>query len=319
MKVSEILTQKERKPFASFEIVPPLKGSDISKLYASIEPLMEFAPPFINVTAHRDEVEYRENAGGTFTQVTVTKRPSTLAIVSAVNRRFPQLEVVPHVICGGQTADQNESLLLDLHFLGFQNVMALRGDAPKGEKYFIPTPGGHAHSSELVEQIKKMNAGHYLDSAIKNTVSTDFCIGVGGYPEKHIEAPNLDADIQNLKKKVDAGADYIITQMCFDNRKFFGFVEKCRAAGINVPIIPGIKPLSTKKQIAFLPHAFALDLPVELMNELKKCKDDAAVYDCGIVWCTAQCKELLSAGVPAVHFYTMGKAENIKRVIKNVF
>ena len=325
MKVSEILTQKGRKPFASFEIVPPLKGSDISKLYASIEPLMEFEPPFMNFTSHRDEVEYRKNENGTFTQVTVTKRPSTLAIVSAVSRRFPQIEVVPHVICGGQTADQNESLLLDLHFLGFHNIMALRGDAPKGEKYFAPTPGGHAHSSELVAQIQKMNAGNYLDPNIKNAVSTDFCVGVGGYPEKHIEAPNMEADIQNLKRKVDEGADYVITQMFFDNRKYFSFVEKCRAAGIKVPIIPGIKPISTRKQIELLPHAFALDLPVELMAELKKCKDDTAVYECGIAWCIAQCKELLAgcgnviAGAPAIHFYTMGKAENIKRVIKAVF
>ena len=309
MKVSEILNQKGRKPFASFEIVPPLKGSDISKLYASIEPLMEFEPPFMNFTSHRDEVEYRKNANGMFMQVTVTKRPSTLAIVSAVSRRFPKIEVIPHVICGGQTADKNESLLLDLHFLGFHNIMALRGDASKGEKYFIPTIGGYAHSSELVAQIQNMNAGNYLDRNIKNAARTDFCVGVGGYPEKHIEAPNLEADIQNYK----------ITQLFFANRKYSNFVEKCRTVGINVPIIPGIKPISTRKQIELLPHAFALDLPIELMTELKKCKDDTAVYECGIAWCIAQCKELLSNGVPAVHYYTMGKAENIKRVIKSVF
>ena len=327
MKVSKILEERKGCPFASFEIVPPLKGSDISKLYNMVTPLMEFEPPFLNFTAHRDEVEFRPNADGTFTRVVVTKRPSTLAIVSALQKRFNTLEIVPHVICSGSTKEQNESLLLDLHFLGIENVMALRGDAQKGEKYFIPTPGGHAHSSELGSQITNMNRGVYLDGNMKNPVSTSFCIGVGGYPEKHIEAPNLKTDIKMLKKKVDAGADYIITQMFFDNRKFFSFVEKCREAGITVPIIPGLKPVSTLKQVETLPQAFSIDLPQEFMSEVNSIKKSATgeeglskkLYSFGIEWAVMQGKELLKNGAPAIHFYTMGKAENVRSIISSLF
>lgn len=315
-KVKDILEKRKGTPFASFEIVPPLKGSDISKLYGAITPLMEFAPPFINFTAHRDEADYRSNPDGSFTRVVTAKRPSTLAITAAITKQFKNVEVVPHVICGGFTADETENLLLDLHFLGIENVMALRGDAEKGEKYFKPTPGGYAHSSSLVKQIVNMNKGIYLDSDMKNPISTSFCIGVGGYPEKHIEAANLQEDIKNLKTKVDCGADYIITQMFFDNSKFFTFEKLCREAGITVPIIPGLKPISTEKQVATLPQAFAIDFPEDFVKGVKSAK---SLFDFGIEWCIAQCKELIQSGVPAIHFYTMGKADNIRHIVEGAF
>ena len=317
MKVTEILAQKSN-PFASFELVPPLKGSDISKLYNSIEPLMEFAPPFINITFHRDEVEYRQKPDGTIEKVTVTKRPGSVAIAAAIMKRFP-VEVVPHIICGGASRHKIENDLLDLNFLDIQNVVALRGDAIPGQKYFSPEPDGHRYSSELVEQIHNLNQGIYLDESITNAVATNFCIGVAGYPEKHYEAPNIDIDIENLKRKVNAGADYIITQMFFDNAKFYRFTEQCRAAGITVPIIPGLKPISTQTHIEMLPRAFSLDLPQELMQELRKCNDNKAIYQVGIEWCTAQSKDLLANGAPAIHYYTMGKADNIREILKRSF
>ncbi len=317
MKVADIL-KGDHKPYTSFELVPPLKGSDINKLYNSIEPLMEFNPPFINMTAHRDEVEYRRTPDGNFRQVTITKRPGTVAIAAAIMKRF-NVEVVPHVICGGATRNEVENLLLDLNFLGIQNVMALRGDAVPGEKYFTPTPGGHSHSSGLVEQIASMNKGKYLDDTLKDVVPTDFCVGVAGYPEKHCEAANLSIDIEYLKRKVEAGADYIVTQMFFDNAKFFSFVERCREAGITVPIIPGIKPISTQKHIELLPKAFSIDIPEELMKELLKCRTNEAIYRLGIEWAILQCKELLENGAKAVHFYTMGKADNVREIIKKAF
>ncbi len=317
MKVIDIL-KGDHKPFASFELVPPLKGSDINKLYAAIEPLMEFNPPFINMTAHRDEVEYRQTADGNFKRITVTKRPGSVAIAAAIMKRF-NVEVVPHLICGGATKWEIENTLLDLNFLDIQNVVALRGDAVPGEKYFTPTPDGHIHSNTLVKQISDMNRGVYLDTTLKDAVATNFCVGVAGYPEKHCEAPNLDIDIENLKNKVEAGADYIITQMFFDNKKFFRFVEKCREAGITVPIIPGLKPISTKKHIELLPQAFSIDIPQELMKEIVKCKDNSQIYAVGVEWCTAQAKELLACGAKAIHFYTMGKAENVREIIRRAF
>lgn len=326
MKVTDLIVSRKGKPFASFEIVPPLKGSDTGRLYSSVRPLMDFNPPFINFTAHRDETEYRANPDGFFTKVTVTKRPSTLAIVAAISREFRNVEIVPHVICGGATADRNESLLLDLHFLGIQNIMALRGDAAKGSKYFEPTQGGHAHCSELVSQIANMNRGVYLDSNMKNPETTDFCVGVGAYPEKHIEAPNLETDIGFLKKKVDAGASYIITQMFFDNGKFFAFEKKCREAGITVPIIPGLKPVSTLRQVKTLPQAFAIDFPTDFVIGTDRIRRlcapdniDAALHEFGVEWCVAQCRELLAHGVPAIHFYTMGRADNVRAVVSKVF
>lgn len=316
-KVIDIINQKTA-PFVSFELVPPLKGSDISKLYNAIEPLMEFAPPFINITNHRDEVEFRQKPDGTFEKVTITKRPGSVAIAAAIMKRFP-VEVVPHLICGGTSKYRIENDLIDLNFLDIQNVVALRGDAIPGQKYFVPEADGHRYSCELVEQIHHMNKGRYLDDSLTQAVPTNFCIGVAAYPEKHYEAPNLDIDIENLKHKVDAGADYIVTQMFFNNAHFYQFVDKCRAAGIQVPIIPGLKPISTQSHIEMLPRSFSIDLPQELMQEIRKCKDNKAIYQVGIEWCTAQSKELLAHGVPAIHYYTMGKADNIREILKRAF
>lgn len=317
MKVTDILNHS-KKPFASFELVPPLKGSDISKLYQSIEPLMEFNPPFINITFHRDEVEYRQKPDGAIEKVTVTKRPGSVAIAAAIMKRF-RTEVVPHIICGGATKHKIENDLLDLNFLDIENVMALRGDAIPGQKFFIPEENGHKYSNELVEQISHLNEGKYLDESITNAIATNFCIGVGAYPEKHYEAPNLEADIANLKQKVDAGANYIVTQMFFDNNKFFRFVEQCRAAGITIPIIPGLKPISTLTHIEMLPRSFSIDLPEELMKELRKCSSNKEIYQVGIEWCSHQSKELLAHGAPAIHYYTMGKADNIREILKRTF
>lgn len=318
MKVIDILNG-QRRPFASFELVPPLKGSDASRLYQSLDPLMEFQPPFINITCHRDEIEYVPNSDGTYTRMTLAKRPGTVAIVAAIMRRYPKLEIVPHVICGGSSCSRVESELLDLHFLGINNIMALRGDALPGQKHFIPEPDGFQHSSELVGMISDLNQGRYLDPTVKQGLSTDFCIGVAAYPEKHFEAANLESDIQCLKQKVEAGADYIVTQMFFDNECFFRFVEQCRKAGINVPIIPGLKPISSKKQIEMLPRAFHIDIPQPLVSLMKKTKTAEEAYQAGIDWAVQQSRDLLEHGVPAIHYYTMAKPDNVCEIVRAVF
>ena len=316
-KVIDIL-KRSRSPFASFELVPPLKGSDVSKLYSSIEPLMEFAPPFLNVTCHRDEVEYHENSDGTYTRMTLAKRPGTIAIVAAIMKRF-SIDIVPHVICGGASKHKIESEMLDLHFLGIDNVVALRGDAIPGQRFFIPDPEGFAHTDELVGMISNLNKGRYLDPTVVNGLPTDFSIGVAGYPEKHYEAANMDTDIQHLKEKVEKGADYVITQMFFDNARYYDFVDRCRKAGITVPIIPGLKPISVARQIDLLPRSFHLDIPQDLVNEIRKAKTKEQVYEAGVAWCVAQSQDLLRHGVPAIHYYTMGKADNIRKIVKTVF
>jgi methylenetetrahydrofolate reductase (NADPH) len=318
MKVIDILNSSQH-PFASFELVPPLKGSDVTRLYDSIEPLMEFEPPFINVTCHRDEVEYVPNSDGTYTKMTLAKRPSTIAIVAAIMRRFPQLEIVPHVICGGASRSKVESELLDLHFLGIQNVVALRGDAIPGQRFFIPESDGFSHSSELVGMIHNLNQGKYLDPTVKNGLPTEFCVGVAAYPEKHYEAANLDTDIQHLKEKVEAGADYIVTQMFFDNSQYFHFVEQLRQAGITVPVIPGLKPISSQRQIDLLPRSFHIDIPQALVSELNKAKSPLDAYQVGIEWAIQQSRDLLANGAPAIHYYTMAKTDNVRQIVKAVF
>ena len=318
MKVIDILNQR-RQPFASFELVPPLKGSDVSRLYDSIEPLMQFEPPFINITCHRDEVEYIPNADGTYTKMTLSKRPSTIAIVAAIMRRYPTLELVPHVICGGVSRSQVESELLDLHFLGIRNVVALRGDAIPGQRYFMAEKDGFSHSSELVTMIANLNSGKYLDPTVKKGLPTDFCVGVAAYPEKHFEAANLDTDIERLKEKVKAGADYIVTQMFFDNSQYFRFVERLRMAGITIPVIPGLKPISSQLQIDLLPRSFHIDIPQELVAEVSKAKTSEAAYETGIEWTVKQSRDLLAHGVPAIHYYTMAKPDNVCRIVKEVF
>ena len=318
MKVIDILNSLQ-KPFASFELVPPLKGSDVSRLYDSIDPLMQFQPPFINITCHRDEVEYVPNGDGSYKKMTLAKRPSTIAIVAAIMRRYPNLEIVPHVICGGASQSRVESELLDLHFLGIQNVVALRGDAIPGQRFFIPEADGFSHSSELVAMIRHLNDGQYLDPTVKNGLSTDFCVGVAAYPEKHFEAANLDVDIQHLKQKVEAGADYIVTQMFFDNQQYFRFLDRLREAGITVPVIPGLKPISSQRQIDLLPRSFHIDIPQALVNEINKAKTADSVYQVGIEWAIEQSRDLLAHGAPAIHYYTMAKPDNVCQIVEKVF
>ena len=319
MKVSEILSAST-KAFPSIEIVPPMRGITKTELLESIAPFMEFSPKYINVTSHRDEFEYREEADGTFSKHLVRNRISETTVCAAIMSKY-DVEVVPHLICGGTTVEEIQSKLDNLAFMGINNLVALRGDSMSGEKRFTPTPGGYRYASELVEGIRTYQGSNtYRRERGLETDDRYFCIGVGAYPEKHFEAPNLETDIANLKRKVDAGADYVITQMFFDNQVYYDFVEKCRAAGINVPIIPGLKPLSTARQVSVLPEAFSLDIPLELTHEIAKAGGDkAAVYQIGTEWCAMQCKDLIAHGVPAVHFYTMGKSDNITRILQECF
>lgn len=319
MKVSEILASSA-KAFPSLEIVPPLRGITKDELLESIAPFMEFSPKYINVTSHRDEFEFREEADGSFSRHLIRNRISETTVCAAIMSRY-DIDVVPHLICGGNTAEEIESRLDNLAFLGINNILALRGDSMAGEKRFTPTPGGYRYASELVEGIRSyQGSSSYRRSRGLDTEERFFCIGVGAYPEKHFEAPNIETDIANLKKKVDAGADYIITQMFFDNQVFYDFEKRCREAGINVPIIPGLKPLSTARQVALLPESFSIDIPLELTEEIRKAGDDKkAVYEIGTQWCTEQCKDLIAHGVPAVHFYTMGKSDNIVKILKQCF
>lgn len=321
MKVSEILASS-RKAFPSLEIVPPLRGLTKDELLENIAPFMEFSPKYINVTSHRDEYEYREEADGSFSRHLVRNRISETTVCAAIMSRY-DIEVVPHLICGGSTKEEIESRLDNLEFLGINNILALRGDCMTGEKRFSPTPGGYRYASELVEGIRSYqgSAGYQRKREMgEDKDGRYFCIGVGAYPEKHFESPNIETDIANLKKKVDAGADYIITQMFFDNKIFYDFVERCRKAGIKVPIIPGLKPLSTARQVALLPESFSIDIPLELTQEISKAGDDRkAIYEIGTGWCAMQCKDLIANGVPAVHFYTMGKTDNIVSILKECF
>lgn len=304
MKIKEILSAS-RKPFASLEIVPPVKGVTKAELLDSIRPFMEFNPPFINVTSHRDEIEFRQEADGSFSRHLVRRRVSETAVCAAIQEEF-RIEVVPHLICAGNTAETVDFRLEDFKFLGINNILALRGDSLIGEKRFTPEPGGYSHASELVSAIRKSGK--------------DFCIGVGAYPEKHFEAPNLENDIVNLKHKVDAGADFIITQMFFDNEVFWNFCDKCRAAGIDVPIVPGLKPISSYRQVELLPKSFSIDLPQELVAELQRYSGDKdACYRIGLEWCSNQCSELLKKGAPAVHFYTMGRPDNVIEILRKHF
>lgn len=318
MKITEHIEQAKGKCLFSFEILPPLKGQTIQSIFDAIDPLMEFKPPFIDVTYHREEYDFHELPNGLLEKKVVRKRPGTVGICAAVQNRYA-VDAVPHILCGGFTKEDTENFLIDLGFLGIDNVVALRGDAVKSETYFKPEKNGHAYAEELVKQIVAMNNGCYLDQSLKNTAQTDFCIGVAGYPEKHMEAPSMESDLHFLKKKIKNGANYIVTQMFFDNQKFFDFQAKCRKAGIDVPIIPGLKPLATKKQLNLIPHRFKVDLPDELVLEVVKCKDNDAVRQLGIEWCVAQSKELIENGVPVLHFYSMGKSDNIAAVAREIF
>ncbi|MBA4304159.1 MAG: methylenetetrahydrofolate reductase [NAD(P)H] [Sphingobacteriaceae bacterium] len=317
MKITEHIKSATNTLF-SFEILPPLKGQDIKQIYAGIEPLMEFNPPFIDVTYHREEFIMKPVSDGTFRRITTRKRPGTVAICAAIMNKF-KVDAVPHLICGGFNREETENALIDLHFLGIDNVLVLRGDNLKHETVFTPEPDGNANALELLLQVKEMNNGIYLDEDLVNPVATDFCIGVAGYPEKHQDAPNLKSDLQWLKKKVDAGAEFITTQMFFDNKAYFDFLEKCKKLNIDIPIIPGIKPIATKKQLTVLPKIFHIDIPEALSDAVEKAKDDKQVKEIGIEWAIQQCKELKAAGVPVLHFYTMGRSEATKAIAQQVF
>jgi methylenetetrahydrofolate reductase (NADPH) len=317
MKVTEYLKNAKRTLF-SFEILPPLKGKHIEHIYQGIDPLIEFEPAFIDVTYHREEYVYKKHENGLLEKVSVRKRPGTVGICAAIMNKY-KVDAVPHLICGGFSKEETENALIDLQFLGIDNVLILRGDAIKTEKNFIPDPDGHAYAIDLVKQVVNMNQGIYLDEDLKDVAPSDFCIGVAGYPEKHFEAPNFKTDLKYLKMKVDAGAEYIVTQMFFDNKMYFDFVKKCRDAGIDVPIIPGLKPITARGQLTSLPSIFHIDIPDELMEEIENCKDDKHVKDIGIEWGIKQTKELVDFGVPCLHFYTMGRSEVTRAIAKKVF
>ena len=316
MKITDHI-KNAKKTLFSFEIVPPPKGHGIADLYKNIDPLMEFKPPFIDVTTSREEYIFIERGNGLMERKITRMRPGTLGICAAIQHKY-NVDTVPHVLCGGFTKEETEYLLVDCMYLGINNIMALRGDAMKGEKYFEQTKGGHKYASDMVKQIQDLGSGKYLHEEILSEENNSFCIGVAGYPEKHIEAPSMNYDLQMLKKKVDAGADYIVTHMFFDNQKYFDFVNQAREIGINVPIIPGIKPIATKNHLQLLPQVFKIDLPETLINSVVKCKTNADVREVGIEWAIQQCKELLDFGVPVLHFYSMGKSDNILKIGREV-
>ncbi len=316
MKVIDHIRQSTETA-VSFEILPPLKGKTISSIYDHLDPLMEFRPAFINVTYHRSETMFKKKSDGTFEKVEVRKRPGTVGICAAIMNHY-KIDAVPHLICGGFGKRETEDALIDLHFLGVDNVLVLRGDAPKNEAAFTPEPDGNQYALELLKQVVNLNHGIYLEEDIKNGSKTDFCIGVAGYPEKHFESPNLATDLMYLKAKVDAGAEYVTTQMFFDNQKYFDFVKTCRENGIEVPIIPGLKPITNKKQLSLLPKVFHVDIPADLSNAVMKSKTDEDVEQIGTEWLLQQSRELKKAGVPVLHYYTLGKPKVIWNVVKEL-
>ncbi len=317
MKITEHIAQRKQTLF-SFEILPPLKGEGIQSIYNGIDPLLEFNPSFIDVTYHREDFILKRRTDGSYDRVSTRKRPGTVAICAAIQNKY-RIDAVPHIICGGFTRDDTETALIELNFLGIDNVLALRGDARKGDVHFTPENEGNKNALDLIHQIKNMNSGVYLDEELSNAVETNFNIGAACYPEKHMDAPNLQSDLRYLKRKVEAGAEFLVTQMFFDNQYYFDFVAKCRENGINVPIIPGIKPLATKGQLNVLPKIFHIDLPDALVSAVEACKNNSEVNQVGIEWAAQQCKELMAHDVPVLHFYTMGKSHQTKEICKKIF
>ncbi len=317
MKITDHIKRANGETLFSFEIVPPVKGKSIQELYKNIDPLMEFKPPFIDVTTSREEYIYKEKDGLLDKKLTRT-RPGTLGICASLKHKY-NVDTVPHVLCGGFTKEETEYLLVDCQYLEIENVMALRGDARKEEKYFTPTQGGHQYATELVKQIQDINEGNYLHDTIEASDLSSFCIGVAGYPEKHMEAPSLQSDLKRLKEKVDLGADYVVTQMFFDNQKFFAFVEAAREMGINVPIIPGIKPIAVKNHLQLLPQVFRVDIPQDLIDAVEACKTNQDVRQVGVEWAIQQSRELREYGVPVLHYYSMGKSDNVEAIAKELF
>lgn len=318
MKIIDHIRGAAGKTLFSFEILPPLKGADIATLWKGIDPLIEFKPSFIDVTYHREDFIIRNRPDGSFDKVSTRKRPGTVAICAALQHKY-KIDAVPHLICGGFSREDTENALIDLDFLGIDNILALRGDARKGDTHFIPEADGHKNALDLIHQIRNMNAGIYLDEELTNARDTHFCIGAAAYPEKHIDAPSMEVDMKYLKRKVEAGADFLVTQMFFDNRHYFDFVAKCRENGIQVPIIPGIKPLSTSKQLDVLPRIFHIEMPEDLRKATEGITDDAAIKQIGTEWATMQCRELMQQGAPVLHFYTMGKSEQTSAICRAIF
>ena len=318
MKVIDIINNAKGKTLFSFEVLPPKKGEGIQSLFDCIDTLMEFNPAFIDVTYSREQITEVETKDGVIKKRTSSKRPGTVGICAAIINRY-NVEVVPHLICGGFTKDETESALIDLGYLGIENILAMQGDAMKSEPHFIPTEGGHAYASDLIEQIEEMNKGVYLDEDLGNTAATNFCVSAACYPEKHFAATSMEEDIKYLKQKVDLGAEYLVTQLFFDNKKYFDFVDLCRENGINVPIIPGIKPMTTKRQLEILPQIFFTDIPQELRDRVSACKDNAEVKQVGVEWAIKQSKELKEAGVPILHYYTMSRSESTSKIAREVF
>ena len=317
MKVTEHIKNAKETLF-SLEILPPLKGSDIETIIEHLDPLMEFKPPFVDVTYHREEYVYKKKENGLLERRITKKRPGTVGICAAIGHRY-DIDPVPHIICGGFSKEETENALIDLNFLGIDNVLVIRGDSIKSEPRFVPEPDGNEYGVDLLRQVHKMNRGEYLDEELTNVSCTDFCTGIAGYPEKHFEAPNMKTDLKHLKEKVDEGADYIVTQMFFDNQKYFSFVENCRDRGIDIPIIPGLKPITALSQISTLARIFHIDIPEELVNEVEKCKNNDEAREVGVEWGIQQSKELIEYGVPVLHYYSMGKSQSVFRIAKELF
>ncbi len=318
MKVIEYFEKANGQTLISFEVLPPLKGGSMQAIFDMLDPLMEFKPPFIDVTYHREEFLYKKRSSGYYEKIAIRKRPGTVGICASIMHRYG-VDAVPHLICGGFSKEETENALIDLSFLGLENVLAIRGDARKFDGKFVPEPEGHSYALDLVKQIVEMNGGKYLDENIENGEKTDFCIGIAGYPEKHFEAPNQKIDLQYTKAKVDAGANYIVTQMVFDNKCYFKYVDDCRKAGINVPIVPGLKPLTKKYQLNSIPRLFHVDLPDDLTHEMEKANSPEARQQVGMEWCVMQSKELKERGAPCLHFYTMGDADILRKIAEQVF
>ena len=318
MKVTDYLKKAGNNTLISFEVLPPLKGSGMQDIFNLLDPLMEFKPPFIDVTYHREEYIYKKQDSGYYEKTAIRKRPGTVGICAAIMHRY-EVDAVPHLICGGFNREDTENALIDLNFLEINNVLALRGDALQFDSKFVPEPGGNAYALDLVKQVDDMNHGRYLDENIENGQKTDFCIGIAGYPEKHFEAPNMESDLAFIKKKVEAGADYIVTQMFFDNKKYFEYVESCRNAGIHIPIVPGLKPMTKMYQLSSIPRHFYINLPEDLVSAFLSAKTMEAKRQVGIEWCVAQSQELKAAGVPCLHYYTMGDVDTIKKIAESVF
>ncbi len=318
MKVVDHIQAAQGKTLFSFEVLPPLKGNTIDSLYSTIERLMEFGPKFIDVTSHREEFIFKKHESGLLQKVHTRKRPGTVGICAAIQNKF-RIDTVPHIICGGFSREETEYALIDLHYLGIDNALLLRGDTLRSEGSFIPDPNGHSNATDLIRQVKNLNRGTYLYDEVENSNPSNFCIGVAGYPEKHFEAPSLKVDLKHLKAKVDAGGDFIVTQMFFNNEHFFKFVADCRAAGITVPIIPGLKPLTTKGQLQGIPRNFHLNLPDDLIEAVEAAKSPEAVKQVGVEWCIAQSKELMAKEVPVLHYYTMSKAEETEQIAAAIF